>query len=728
MTFPDSASTHIVVLFTELSGVASLYKIHGSSAGHILEHHCSQTLAPLIRTYHGKVIKTVGGSIMAYFPTAKEALFAAIALQKKMAMLASAGEGVVLELRIAINEGFGIVEEHDVFGDAVNIAGKVLAQCTDGDILVTEPIFRAGRSCEHIAFLHVAPPPALFDIGVTALYRVAWHNDIEARSSAPPGSPLQILTPLLHRAPHRAGVRCFYCGATAHTAKTCPSRLLREPTAAAEKLSNLPLLRLIRIITDTSAAFERPLATGSDDHRHEMIMNEHTNDEQALCFFAFYERGYLFQLRALRSVMRSGGDVPAQEQSGALLMAEDCLRVARHHDARVWLHRAAQEQPEDWRLLVLEGLLHVQEEDLYGAQGRFAKALRNTADPAARRYITCLLARSHELCGEPDRAHQELECGGLLHENSSDIIFYDVFLCAQTGAMDTAAASLRQLLARHARYYVLLALSLPHLGDAETLLSVLDQEYRALLNRARSCRTALVEVARQNASLFDPDDDVYRKIGALCAKADAIMQEESIAGLMDIPALEGEASMLIRRAVDERSRLLKRSAGTLLQAYTRYADYLAQFPYPRLIRTRHRHLKEAVDRECSEVRSAAAMMPPPPAREVRSILHCIQQRIEELAAAEQRLERMRLYWWTLRTMCRAAAVCCITTAVSTLACAAVLALYRVYETSYASLTPAVLLDFLRFGLVVGAGAGIATAGFWFAKHAGSMYKNSSRTR
>ena len=79
--------------------------------------------APAIAEHGGRIIKNTGDGFLAEFPSAVEAVRAAMYFQNKVREpTIGEAEDRRLLFRVGINIGDVIVEAHDIFGDGVNIA------------------------------------------------------------------------------------------------------------------------------------------------------------------------------------------------------------------------------------------------------------------------------------------------------------------------------------------------------------------------------------------------------------------------------------------------------------------------------------------------------------------------------------------------------------------------------------------------------------------------------
>ncbi len=108
---------HFAILFADVSGSSRLYKAVGDVVARPL---IAEAVARMIRdvtAHEGTLIKTIGDEVMARFPSAEHGLNAAIAMQQQAE---NPINGQILSLRIGVNYGSTILDNNDVFGEAVN--------------------------------------------------------------------------------------------------------------------------------------------------------------------------------------------------------------------------------------------------------------------------------------------------------------------------------------------------------------------------------------------------------------------------------------------------------------------------------------------------------------------------------------------------------------------------------------------------------------------------------
>ena len=88
-----------------------------------------------------RVVKNTGDGFLAEFPSVVDAVRCAVEIQRGMAERnADAPPQERIGFRIGVNLGDVIVEEHDIFGDGVNVAARLEALAEPGGICVSRMV------------------------------------------------------------------------------------------------------------------------------------------------------------------------------------------------------------------------------------------------------------------------------------------------------------------------------------------------------------------------------------------------------------------------------------------------------------------------------------------------------------------------------------------------------------------------------------------------------------
>ena len=115
-----------------------------------LKAHRTERLEPVLARHGGRLVKLTGDGALVEFPSAVDALSAAIEFQQVMA---EANEGQPAEtaiiFRIGLHLGDLIVDGDDLYGDGVNVAARLEAEAPPGSIVISGDVHNAvARSIE----------------------------------------------------------------------------------------------------------------------------------------------------------------------------------------------------------------------------------------------------------------------------------------------------------------------------------------------------------------------------------------------------------------------------------------------------------------------------------------------------------------------------------------------------------------------------------------------------
>lgn len=123
------------IMFTDIVGYTALMGNDEKKAFELLRKN-REIQKPIIEEFGGQWIKELGDGVMATFPAASNAVYAAIKIQD------SCYNSKAFELRIGIHQGEVVFENGDVFGDAVNIASRLQVLAPPAGIYVSESVHR----------------------------------------------------------------------------------------------------------------------------------------------------------------------------------------------------------------------------------------------------------------------------------------------------------------------------------------------------------------------------------------------------------------------------------------------------------------------------------------------------------------------------------------------------------------------------------------------------------
>src|SRR6188474_44582 len=109
-----------------------------------LKAHRTERLEPTLARHGGRLVKLTGDGALAEFPSAVDALGAAIEFQQAMAEAnRDQPEDTAIVFRVGLHLGDLIVDGDDLYGDGVNVAARLEAEAQPGGIVVSGALHEA---------------------------------------------------------------------------------------------------------------------------------------------------------------------------------------------------------------------------------------------------------------------------------------------------------------------------------------------------------------------------------------------------------------------------------------------------------------------------------------------------------------------------------------------------------------------------------------------------------
>ena len=116
------------ILAADVVGYSRLMGADEEGTHERLKAHLRELIDPKIAEHRGRIVKNTGDGLLAEFSSVVDAVRCAVEIQRGMVEREpKVPEGRQIRFRIGINVGDVIVEEHDIFGDGVNIAARLEA-------------------------------------------------------------------------------------------------------------------------------------------------------------------------------------------------------------------------------------------------------------------------------------------------------------------------------------------------------------------------------------------------------------------------------------------------------------------------------------------------------------------------------------------------------------------------------------------------------------------------
>ena len=130
----------VAILFADIAQSTALYETLGDKIAQNLIGRCLMLLSDVTIRHGGRVIKTIGDEIMCTFSTPDEVVEAAMEMQHCLEDITIEEKPEIAAPNIYVGFHFGPVinEGGDVFGDAVNVAARMVQLAKERQIFTTE--------------------------------------------------------------------------------------------------------------------------------------------------------------------------------------------------------------------------------------------------------------------------------------------------------------------------------------------------------------------------------------------------------------------------------------------------------------------------------------------------------------------------------------------------------------------------------------------------------------
>src|SRR5690242_13174251 len=126
------------ILAADVAGYSRLMGADEEGTHERLQTHFRELVNPKIAEHRGRAVKNTGDGLLAEFQSVVDAVRCAVEIQRGMIdREPEVPDERRIRFRIGVNLGDVIVEEHDIFGDGVNVAARLEALAEPGGVCIS---------------------------------------------------------------------------------------------------------------------------------------------------------------------------------------------------------------------------------------------------------------------------------------------------------------------------------------------------------------------------------------------------------------------------------------------------------------------------------------------------------------------------------------------------------------------------------------------------------------
>ena len=166
----------LAIVFADISKSTQLFEAYGNLRARNIVSHTLNLLSEVTEQHEGTVIKTIGDEVMCTFEDLEKAVEAVIRMPQALIE-----DPVLTEIGIAIKVGlhFGDVlkEEKDVYGDAVNVAARMVQLARPEQIITTRDTVEVLPKYQMASMRSLGSVPVRGKQEDIEIYELIWQSD-----------------------------------------------------------------------------------------------------------------------------------------------------------------------------------------------------------------------------------------------------------------------------------------------------------------------------------------------------------------------------------------------------------------------------------------------------------------------------------------------------------------------------------------------------------------------
>jgi len=175
------------ILAADVSGYSRLMGDDEEGTHERLQAHLRELVDPKITEHRGRIVKNTGDGFLAEFASVVDAVRCAVEVQRGMAdRNAAIPANTRIDFRVGVHQGDVVIEDNDIFGDAVNVAARLEGLAEPGGICVSARVRGDAAGKLDLAFEDLGEQALKNIARPVRAYRVAMERPAEAAKEPVP--------------------------------------------------------------------------------------------------------------------------------------------------------------------------------------------------------------------------------------------------------------------------------------------------------------------------------------------------------------------------------------------------------------------------------------------------------------------------------------------------------------------------------------------------------------
>ena len=168
--------TKLAIVFADISKSTQLFEAYGNLRARNIVSHTLNLLSDVTRKYDGTVIKTIGDEVMCTFEDLEKAVEAVIRMPQSLledSLLVEVG----ITIKVGLHFGDVLQEDNDVYGDAVNVAARMVQLSRPEQIITTRDTVDRLPKYQMASMRNLGSVPVRGKQNEIEIYELIWQTD-----------------------------------------------------------------------------------------------------------------------------------------------------------------------------------------------------------------------------------------------------------------------------------------------------------------------------------------------------------------------------------------------------------------------------------------------------------------------------------------------------------------------------------------------------------------------